>query len=115
MHEAQRTRVQALSAQPLFRALMPVDKIAEQGVTDVRHVHADLVRAAGLQLAADVRVAVVARDDRPVRDGAAGVFLRYGHALAIGRVAADGRIHRAGIVAQIAADDGLIRARHRVA
>ena len=29
-------------------------------------------------------------------------------------MAADGRVHRAGIVAQIAADDGLIRACHRV-
>ena len=83
-------------------------------MADVRHVYADLVRAAGLELAADVRVAVVARDDRPVRDGAAGVFGCHGHALAVRRVAADGRVDRAGILAQIAADDGLIRAGHGV-
>ena len=49
-----------------------------------------------------------------MRDGAAGVFLRHGHALAIRRVAADGRVDRAGILAQVAADDGLIRAGHGV-
>lgn len=114
MDEAQRPRVQALPAQALFRPLVAVDQIAEQRVADVRHVHADLVRAAGLQLAADVRVAVVARDDRPVRDRVAGVFGRHGHALAVRRVAADGRVDRAGIFAQIAADDGLIRAGHRM-
>ena len=101
MEKAQRPRVQALAAQALFRPLVAVDQVAEQRVTDVRHVHADLVRAAGLKLAADVRVAVVACDDRPVRDGAAGVFLCHGHALAIRGVAADGRVHRAGIVAQL--------------
>ncbi len=114
MEKAQRPCVQALAAQALFRPLVAVDQVAEQRVTDVRHVHADLVRAAGLKLAADVRVAVVACDDRPVRDGAAGVFLRHGHALAIRRVAADGRVDRAGVFAQIAADNGLIRAGHGV-
>ena len=114
MEKAQRPRVQALAAQALFRPLVAVDQVAEQRVTDVRHVHADLVRAAGLKLAADVRVAVVARDDRPVRDSAAGIFLCHGHALAVGRVAADGGIDRAGVFAQIAADDGLIGAGHGV-
>ena len=57
------TGVQALADKPLFGARCAVGEVAEQRVTDVRHVHADLVRAAGLKLAADVRVAVVARDD----------------------------------------------------
>ncbi len=59
MEKAQRPRVQALAAQGRFRPLVAVDQVAEQRMTDVRHVHADLVRAAGLKLAADVRVAVV--------------------------------------------------------
>ncbi len=52
-----------------------------------------------------VRVAVSACDDKP-RDGAA--FLR--HAMRLRSVAPGGASHQPGIVAQIAADDDLIRA-----
>ena len=77
----------------------------------MRHVDADLMRAAGLEPAADVRVAAIARDDLPVRDRAARALLRDGHFLAVGRVPADGRVNGARIFAHAAAHDGLVYAR----
>ena len=44
----------------------------------------------------------------------AAVFLRNGHALAVARVAADGRVHGAGILAEAAAHNALIGAAQRV-
>ena len=91
-----------------------VDRVSRDGVADPRHMHADLVRAAGLEAAAQVRILPVARDDLPVRHGLAAVLLRNGHALAVARVAADGRIDRAAVLAEAAADDALIGAAQRV-
>ena len=106
----ERPRVETLPFQTLFRLSRAVDHVAEQRVADVRHVDADLVRAPGLELAADVRKAGVPLDDLPVRHGVAGVFLRNGHALSIGRMAADGRVHGAGIGAESAVNNGLVDA-----
>ena len=71
MDEFQLARVQALAAKPLVGRGRAVKRIAEQRMPDVRHVDANLMRAPGLEPAADVRVAAVARNDLPVRDRAA--------------------------------------------
>ena len=71
-------------------------------------MHPDLVGAAGLQLAADVRKAPVARQHLPVSDGAAAVFLGHGHALAIRGMTADGPVDRPGILPKGAVHHGLI-------
>ena len=67
------------------------------------------MRPARFQLALDERIAGKALQYAPVRHGAAAIFLRDGHFLAVGRVAADRRIDGAGIVPDSAADDAHIR------
>ena len=114
VQERQLLRVEALRMQAELRLADAVDGVARDGVADPSHVHADLVRAAGLEAAAQVRILPVARDDLPVRHGLAAVLLRNGHALAVARVAADGRIDRAAVLAEAAADDALIGAAQRV-
>lgn len=88
------TGVQALADKPLFGARCAVGEVAEQRVTDVRHVNSDLMRSSGLKAASYMRVAVVAGDDLPVRHGASGIFIRHRHALAVGGVSADGGVYR---------------------
>ena len=111
MDEFQLARVQALAAKPLVGRGRAVKRIAEQRMPDVRHVDANLMRAPGLEPAADVRVAAVARNDLPVRDRAARALLCDGHFLAVGRMPTDGRVNRARILAHAAANDGLVYAR----
>ena len=82
MDEFQLARVQTLAAKPLVGRGCAVKRVAEQRVPDVRHVDADLMRAAGLEPAADVRVAAIARDDpqcvTALREpfGVTAIFLR---------------------------------------
>ena len=109
MHEAKFLRVQALAVLTQFGLFAAVDHVPQDRVAAVGHVDADLVRPARFQLTLDKRIAGKALQHAPVRHGAAAVFLRDGHFLAVGRVAADRRIDGAGIVLDIAADDTHIR------
>lgn len=77
------TGVEALADKTLFGARRAVGEVAEQRVTDVRHVNSYLMRSARLKAASYMRVAVVAGDHLPVRHGASGVFIRHRHALAV--------------------------------
>ena len=114
VQERQLLRVDALRMQAELRLADAVDGVARDGVADPSHVHADLVRAAGLEAAAQVRILPVARDDLPVRDGIAAVFFRDGHLLAVRRMPPDGRVDRSGILFEIAADDALVGPCERV-
>ncbi len=104
--------MEALPREPLFRAAA-IDLVAEQRVAYVRQVDADLVRAAGLQPAPQVRIAAVARDDLPMGDGAAPAG-HDGHALAVDGVARYRCVHRAGVGAHPPAHDALVDAREAV-
>ena len=63
-------------------------------IADVRHVHADLMRAPGLQLQAHVRMRAEALEHAVVRDGLAAIFANR-HAHAIDRMSADRRVDHA--------------------
>jgi outer membrane protein assembly factor BamD len=69
-------------------------RIADQRVTDVRHVHAYLVRASRLQLHAHVCMPAKAVLYAIVRDGRAAI-LAHAHARALRGMPADGSVDRA--------------------
>ena len=110
MDKAKHSRVQALTLKPLFGRGRAVDSVAEQGVTDVRHMYANLVGASCLKAAADVRKRGICMQKLPVRDGVFCVFVRHRHAFAVNAVAADGLIHGAGRLFESAVDNGLVHA-----
>jgi len=112
--EIERRGMQALGIQSQLGLFVPIDHISHNRVAAPGKMHADLMRPAGFQPAAQVRIAPVACDDLPVRDGVAAVFLRDRHLLAVRRVTADGCVDRAGVFLQIAADDALIGSCQRV-
>ena len=89
----------------LFR---PVDRIPQDRVADIRHVHPDLVRPARLQPALHPRKPVKPLKHPPVGDGGLAVFLRDAHTLAVRPVPSDGRVHGAGILSQIPGDYALV-------
>ena len=103
--------VQTLTAQTLFRTRCAVGEVAQKRVTDVRHMHPYLMRSARLKAASDMGVAVVARDDLPMRHGIARILIRHRHALAVGRVPADGSVDGSAIVTQPALYNRLIHPR----
>ena len=76
-------------------------------------MHADLMRAPGLEPALHVRIAGVAREHLPVRHRAPPA-IHHRHALAVAAVARDGRVHRTAILAQVSHHDALVGARKRV-
>ena len=92
----------------------PVHRVAQHRVAQRGHVYADLMRAPGLQprprctkaprSSSSTRQCVTAR--RPPS--------RMAHLLAVGGVAADGRVHHAHVFPKMADADGQIGALHRV-
>ena len=113
MDEAQRGRVQTLSGEARNLFLCAVHRVAEDGVADVGHMDADLVRASGFQPAADVRIARIAGDDLPVRDSLASAGY-HSHALAVRRMAGDRGVDSAAVLAEITDNDTFIRPCKRV-
>ena len=115
MLEAERGRVQRLPAQSLDEAAgalgqqrdlgaepLRVERIADDGAADMRHVHADLMGAAGFQMAAHQRGdGLVAEAEHMLHlemgDGEAALAFVAHHRLflAVARVAADGRVNDA--------------------
>ena len=114
MGEAQNTSMQALTLLAKLFFLVTVDRVAQNGVPHIGHMDTDLVGAAGLQLAADVGLPPIPLHPFPMGDGIAGVALGNTHFLAVGGVTANGRVHRAGILLQVAADNGLVGPGHGV-
>ena len=88
-------RVELPLAEPRAGArAVPVHGVTHQRMPEVRHVHADLVGAAGLQRHLDVRRAAETLQHAILADrGLARGDHR--HLLAVARVAPDRRIHRA--------------------
>ena len=93
-----------------FRA---VDRVAQHGMADGGHVHANLMGAAGGQARLDERRAAQPLAHEPVGASLAPAG-NHGHALAVGGMAADGRVHEALALAEIADDDGHVCPVHRV-
>ena len=112
--KAQNPCVKALGFLTQLRLFPSVDHIPQNGMTHVGHVDTNLVGTPGLQPTPHVGLATVASHHLPMGDGRLAVMLGDTHFFAVCAVAADGGIHRAGILLQIAADDGLIGARHRM-
>src|SRR5690606_8714974 len=101
-------------AQALVRARrnrMPaaVQRVADQRMPSPGEVHADLVRAAGLELDAYISVRAEAAQHAIARDGRLAV-LAHGHAQAIDRVTPDRRVDGTA-AGQHAVTDGEITAR----
>ena len=71
------------------------------------HVDADLVGPARLQPAADVGDAAVPGDDLPVGHGTAAVC-HHRHLLPVGGMAADGGVHGAPVLPEIAHHQALV-------
>ena len=114
MPEAEGSGVETLAVLAQLGLFMAVDGVAQDGMADVRHVDADLVGAAGFELAADVGIAPVAFDDLPVGHGVPGIALGDAHFLPVGGVPPDGGIHGAGVLPEGAADNALIGSGHGV-
>jgi len=90
-------RVKALTRQAWNGLFCAVDRVAQDRVAEVGHVHANLMRAARFEPAPHMRVAGITGDDLPVRYRAASTR-NDGHALAVAAVARDGRVDRAAVL-----------------
>ena len=88
-----------------------VERIAHHGMAHMRRVDADLVRAAGFEVAGDAaRLAAVGLLQAPVGHGAAPPLLRhYGHAQAVRRVATHRGVDRPEEAIGRAPDEGDVR------
>ena len=80
--------VQTLAAKRGDDLLRAVDRVARDGVTDVRHMHADLVSSACLKPQRDVSEALIAVKHAVVRHGGARGDSADGHLLALANLAA---------------------------
>ena len=82
---------------PLFKGACPaaVDRIAEQRVSERRHVYADLMGSSGLKPQGEIADLPKALSDRIMRDGRArGMSVADDrHAFAVGRMPPDRKIH----------------------
>ena len=75
-----------------------VHRVPQQGVTDVGHMHPDLVGAPGLQAALDVGVAPQVLQHRPVGHRPPALKLVHRHLFPVGGVAEDGGVHGARLL-----------------
>lgn len=114
MLEAQGPCMEALAVLAQFRFFVAVNGVAQNGVTDVGHVHPNLVGAPGFQPAANVGIAPIAAYHFPVGHGRFGIALGDAHFFAVRRVAANGGVHRSGIFPEGANHNGFIGAGHGV-
>ena len=113
MDKAKFFGVQTLSVQAFDAAARAVDGIPRQRMADTGHVYADLVGAAGLELAGNVGEIAKAFQHAPAGVGIARTrnFRGYdGHFFAVARVAAEVGFHKALVLFQVAVDDGMIDA-----
>ena len=114
MQERQLPRMKALRVHPKLRLPVSVDRVPEDRMAPPCQMHADLVCAARFESAFQQRIARKALQHAPVRHGLAAVLFRDAHLFPVRRVAPDGRVDRAAVLTDIAADDAGIRPRQRV-
>ena len=100
---ARRAACRNWRSSPSGRAPPAVLHVAGHGVAERREVHADLVRAAGLELHAHEREARGAAEHAEVRHRALAGGRVQRHALAVAHVPADGRVDGALVLGQVAA------------
>ena len=106
--------MEALAGLAQLRLLVSVDHVPQNGVADVGHVHPNLVGTAGFQAAPHMGVAPVPLHHLPVGDGILGIALGYAHLFPVCGMAANGSVHRAGVLFQVAADNTLVGSGHGV-
>ena len=94
MCKTDQPRVQALPAEAGHAVFRSVDRVARHGMPDVRHVDADLMRAAGFQPQRRVGKRTVIFQYRIVRHCRTGMPVGHAHLLAVLFAAADGRADR---------------------
>lgn len=82
-------------------------------MADVGHVHPDLVGAARFQTALYIIHTGIALQHRPMGHGVPSAG-HHSHFLPIRRAAADGSVHRPGILPKIAGDDAAVGPGQRV-
>ena len=94
-----------------------VNRVADHGMTDMRHMHAYLVRTTGFELQLDERrkrlatVTAIGLDDLIVRHGLpARIAVHNSHPRAIANTAPQGRIHGSGGAQQAPPDKRLVPA-----
>ena len=107
MEELKAGGVEALARQTRHGFFGPVHRVPQDGVADIGQVYADLVGAACFQPAAQVGDALIAGDDLPVGHGPASVR-HHGHFFPVCAVAADGGIHGAAVLLEIAYGQTLV-------
>ena len=109
MEKPQPHGVETLARQPRHRLFGPIHRIPQNRVADVGQVDPDLVGAARLQAATQMGDAGIAGDDLPMCHGLPPPLAHHRHALAVHRMAADGRVDSAAVLPEIAHRQALIR------
>lgn len=116
MDERQFTRVQHHARRGVVRQFLEprilpraVSVIAHERMADELEMHADLVRASGVDLRLHQRRRVKAFENPVARvRGAAGIVVAHGHALAARGMTRDWRADFAGFAGEFAADECVI-------
>ena len=91
-----------------------VDLIPQKRVSDAGHMHADLMGAARLQTALDIRIGAEALQHPVMGDGTLSSGADYGHFFPLYGMAPDGRVYPSLIFFQISADNGPVAPRNRM-
>lgn len=104
MIEGQLPRVQHLPRQRP-RAPARVNGVAENRVTEMLHVHADLVSTSAMQAAFNETRPGSAANDAKVCAGLAAAFSGYGHFSAVNAMPRDSGIDYSGIPAKLSGDE----------
>ena len=107
VEKPQTHRVEALPLQTGHCPFVAVHCVAQNRMTGVGHVNADLVGAACFQTAFHIGEALIPLQHLPVGHGTAAVG-DHGHFLAVDRMAADGGIHGAAVLTQVSGDDAAV-------
>ena len=96
MAETDEAGMQALTMQKgQPGTLGSVNRITGDGMAQVGHVHADLMGASGLQLQTNMGKTGVTGEHLVMGHSRAGILIGHRHLLAVGGMAANGRIDRA--------------------
>ena len=109
MHKPDFPRVQALTAEGKFFSFrVPVNRVARQGMPEIRHVHADLVGSARFQAQFHKSIADIGFERFVMGYGGFGILIGYRHFFAVARIPSDGRIYRTAVCFQTPCNDSAV-------
>ena len=109
MYKANLPSMQALPAQGGDHTPRSVHRISGQRVTDIGHVHPNLVGASGLQYTANMRKVPKSLQHTIMGGGRLAVLLGHRHFFAILGTATDGLAHRSAVCGHVAVHHRLVR------